>query len=49
MRNAISITFLQYFHNKLQVISCYWFKFEHNTKITILPQEQQQPATSDLL
>ena len=29
---------LQYFHNKLQVVSCYWFKFEPNTKITFLPQ-----------
>ena len=26
------------FHNKLQVVSCYWFKFEPNTKITFLPQ-----------
>ena len=26
------------FHNKLQVVSCYWFKFEPNTKITFWPQ-----------
>ena len=26
------------FHNKLQMVSCYWFKFEPNTKITFLPQ-----------
>ena len=26
------------FHNKLQVISCYWFKLEPNTKITFFPQ-----------
>ena len=26
------------FHNKLQVVSCYWFKFEPNTKITFLSQ-----------
>ena len=26
------------FHNKLQVVSYYWFKFEFNTKITFLPQ-----------
>ena len=25
---------LQYFHNKSQVISCYYFKFEFNTEIT---------------
>ena len=25
------------FHNKLQMVSCYWFKFESNTKITFLP------------
>ena len=25
---------LQYFYNKSQVVSCYWFKFETNTKIT---------------
>ena len=26
------------FHNKLQVVSYYWFKFESNTKITFCPQ-----------
>ena len=26
------------FHNKLQVVSCYWFKFEPNTKIIFFPQ-----------
>ena len=26
------------FHNKLQVVSYYWFKFEPNTKIIFLPQ-----------
>ena len=30
--------FLYHFHNKLQVISCYQFKFEFNTKITFLAQ-----------
>ena len=25
------------FYNKLQMVSCYWFKFEPNTKITFLP------------
>ena len=28
---------LQYFYNKSQMISCYWFKFETNIKITFLP------------
>ena len=37
-KDATSIIFLQHFHNKLQVVSCYWFKFEPNTKITFLPQ-----------
>ena len=36
---------LQYFYNKSQVVSYYWFKFESNTKITFLPQ-QQQPVTT---
>ena len=27
----------QHFYNKLQVISCFRFKFEHNTKITFFP------------
>ena len=26
------------FHNNLQVVSYYWFKFESNNKITFLPQ-----------
>ena len=30
---------LQYFYNKSQVVSCYWFKFETNAKITFLPQQ----------
>ena len=25
------------FHNKLEMVSCYWFKFELITKITFLP------------
>ena len=37
-KNAASTTFLHHFHNKLQVVNCYWFKFESNTKITFLPQ-----------
>ena len=28
---------LQHFYNKSQVVNCYWFKFETNTKITFLP------------
>ena len=39
MRDVTSTTFLQYFHNKSLVVSCYWFKFEPNTKFTFLPQE----------
>ena len=35
-RGAMSATFLQYFHNKLWVVSCYWFKFEFSTEITFL-------------
>ena len=31
--------FLQYFHNKSQVISYYQFKFEFNTEITFLIQQ----------
>ena len=27
---------LQHFYNKSQVVSCYWFKFENNTKISFL-------------
>ena len=38
LRDAISTTFLQYFHNISKVVNCYWFKFEPNTKITFLPQ-----------
>ena len=38
-RDATSTTFLQYFYNKSQVVSCYWFKFKINTKITFLPQQ----------
>ena len=38
-RDATSTTFLQHFYNKSQVVSCYWFKFEINTKITFLPQQ----------
>ena len=37
LRDATSTTFLQQFYNKSQVVSCYWFKFETNTKITFLP------------
>ena len=37
-KDVTSTTFLQHFHNKLQVVSCYWFKFEPNTKITFLLQ-----------
>ena len=36
-KNVMSTIFLQYFHNKLQVVSYYWFKFEPNTKITFFP------------
>ena len=36
-RDATSTTFLQQFYNKSQVVSCYWFKFETNIKITFLP------------
>ena len=32
-KDATSTTFLHHFPNKLQVVSCYWFKFEPNTKI----------------
>ena len=37
-RDTMSTTFLHHFHHKLQAVSCYWFKFEANTKITFLPQ-----------
>ena len=34
-KKSVTFTiFLQYFHNKSQVISCYYFKFEFNTEIT---------------
>ena len=36
-KDATSTTFLYHLHNKLQVVSFYWFKFEPNTKITFLP------------
>ena len=39
MRDATSTTFLQHFYNKSHVVSCYWFKFETNIKITFLPQQ----------
>ena len=39
----MSTIFLQYFHNKAQVVSCYWFKFEPNTKITFLPNNNNLP------
>ena len=38
MKDATFTIFLQYFHDKSQVVSCYRFKFEHNTKITFLLQ-----------
>ena len=37
--DVTSTIFLQYFHNKLQVVSCYWFKFEHNPNIIFLSQQ----------
>ena len=37
-KDATFTIFLHHFHNKLKVVSCYWFKFEPNTKITFLPQ-----------
>ena len=30
---------LQYFYNKSQLVSCYWFKFQTNAKIIFLPQQ----------
>ena len=38
-KNVVDVAslFLQYFHNKLQVVSCYWFKFKSATKITFFP------------
>ena len=38
-KNITSTIFLQYFHNKSQVISYYQFKFEFNTEITFLIQQ----------
>ena len=40
-KNATSTIFLQYFHNKLQVIRYYQFKFEFNIEIAFLIQQQQ--------
>ena len=37
-RDATSTTFLQYFYNKSQVVSGYWFKFQTKSNITFLPQ-----------
>ena len=39
MSDVSSIIFLQHFYNKSQVVSCYWFKFQTNAKITFLPQQ----------
>ena len=39
MRDATSTTILQYFYNKSQVVSYYWFEFETNSKITFLSQQ----------
>ena len=39
MRDATSTTILQHFYNKSQVVSCYWFEFETNSKITFLSQQ----------
>ena len=36
---VVSMLCLQHFYNKSQEVSCYWFKFETNTKITLLPQQ----------
>jgi len=38
LRGEVSMQMLrpQYFYNKLLMVSCYWFKFETNTKITFL-------------
>ena len=38
-KSATFTIFLQHFHNKSQVISCYYFKFEFNTEITFLIQQ----------
>ena len=39
LRDATSTTILQHFYNKSQVVSCYWFEFETNSKITFLSQQ----------
>ena len=41
-KSATSTIFLQHFHNKLQVISYYQFKFEFNTEITFLSNNNNQ-------
>ena len=33
----------QHFHNKSLVVSCYWFKFEPNTKIIFCPNNNNLP------
>ena len=38
-KSATFTIFLQHFHNKSQLISCYYFKFEFNTEITFLIQQ----------
>ena len=39
LKSAMSTIFLQYFYNKSQVISYYWFKFNFSTEITFLTQQ----------
>ena len=39
MKEVLFTTFLQYFHNKSWVVSCYLFKFEFSTEITFLTQQ----------
>ena len=34
--------FLQYFNNKLQIVTNYWFKFKLNKKITFLSNNNNQ-------
>ena len=48
MRDATSTTILQHFYNKSQVVSCYWFEFETNSKITFLSQQLQLVTTCHL-
>ena len=38
-RSAMSTIFLQHFHNKSHMVSCYWFKFEFSIKIIFLTQQ----------